>query len=186
MKTLDVFLVPYWVEEILKQQGVGLAAITNYSVLKEHLSQESVIELLVFQELDLIHTKPDRLNGGSGAALLFSRLSTEHKAELQTLYDEALSRINNPEYLLSLRQKLADDNEVSEENHSPYQVIDMKGEDIALVVHPGYDRISSRDFYVLMQKVLKTYYMYETTVKVVSRPIFRLYVELMMRNRAAG
>lgn len=195
MSNLKVVLIPYWLRDLVQQQGQHINTIVDYDKIKSLLSTDNKITLLQTQELSIGRFNAQALSTGAHVLAGIWTDSNESVAgEIADLINEAQRRTsssgNNASLFAQLRLEL--DTPVSPkviestQEESLAEVIDTGTGVVGIIIEPQIGKISQEAMYDLVQSILRIFYKYESPYLVASHPLFRTYLDMMRMNKMVG
>lgn len=185
-KQLGVIVIPAWIKELLEAQGVSTAQIIHYDTVREALTFEHRVILLMAQDLRAgLFSAHDLQADSSTLTRHWFNTTTEYEHEVSTLTKEAHERVSagfNLQQAVGLTGTTAP---VPTDTVQPtLEVLPLDGTSLVGVV--VYETLASIDvptYYEVVQSLIEHFYTYETPYKVSAYRIFNTYLTLMARNR---
>lgn len=191
MSNLSLVLIPYWIKEVIEQQGHSVNVLVDYTQIKDVLSTEQKIELLRAQNLRAGLFDSEQLHPNPSALLEHWSVTggEAHAAQIQEMAKEAARReARTDQALTQMRLSLQSEASTALELEELTEVLALgQSGACGLVLQPGIQYLTQAQYYQLVQNVLSVFYTYENSpYRVAQLGIFRTYLNLMRANRATS
>lgn len=194
MHNLRVVLIPYWLRDLVQQQGQHINSIVDYGKIKSLLSTDNKITLLQTQELALGRFSAEALcTSAFNLSDLWMRGAEASSEEIGSYLTEATRRsqenAGSPDLLAQLRLEL--DTPITPKEPvvggAPLaEAIDTGTGTVGIVIESQIGKIGQEELYELVQNVLRIFYQYESPYQVANHPIFRTYLDMMRKSKMVG
>lgn len=184
-KHLGVIVIPHWLKALLEAQGVALAQLTQYDALRDALTYEQRLLLLMAQDLRVgLFSANDLQAEGQTLTNQWFNSTTEYEHEIAALIKDAHARASAGFNLYQALELDLPEPPTPQANPVTLDVLDVDGTSlVALLVSPGVSRIDVPQYYEAVQSLIERFYTYETPYKVSTYRIFNTYLTLMAKNR---
>ena len=176
-----VVLIPFWVQETLKRNGLQLSACLDLDTIRPFVSTNDLACFLTLQDNMYV----DSIIGAksfSTLGMIWSENINKTNTDLASYRSVTLTPLVGDKSIKDeLNHRLFDLNTSAVNYKEPFAIYDLTPDVIGIVIYPGYFKPSNN---VTLQKeinegIIEVLYRYNSFHEVAKTPFFRRYLELL-------
>jgi len=176
-----VVLIPFWVQETLKRNGLQLSACLDLYTIRPFVSTNDLACFLTLQNSEYTNIIIGA-NSFSTLSMLWSENINKTNIDLETYRLNTLAPLVGDKTIHDeLNHRLFELNTSEIDYKEPFAIYDLTPDVIGTVIYPGYFKPSNN---IALQKeinegIIEVLYRYNSFHEVAKTPFFRRYLELL-------
>ena len=181
MARKHIVLIPHWVQETIKRNGLTLSDVLNFEKIKPLLSVQDLVGLLTLQDF----TKPvfgvDYIN--SNLWNIWSDSISKDNQNLKKFFTDSVTQLSHDQsFHKEVNDRLFCEDARTDFHKEPFDTYDLPMTDVvAVVIYPGFfvGNANASLQQSLIEAILKVLYVYEPSHEVAKTPLFKRFLELL-------
>jgi hypothetical protein len=176
-----VVLIPFWIQETMKRNGLQLADCLKFEVVKPITSLNDLVLFYALQQRDThLVGKDTYLNNGLYGAWANS-IPADNKELLSFFTDSVTELCRDASFQAELDARLFCADAAQGQYKEAFDIYDLTPEVVGVVVNPGFfvGTGNTELQQSLVEAILKVLYVYEPSHEVAKTPLFKRFLELL-------
>jgi hypothetical protein len=160
----SIILVPHWIEEELRRQGVGIQTLINFPEMKRIFSMNDLIGLLALQNFGESVFGAKEIVRGPGGVVCDWLTSAQEMADKEHIEKTLTPLVDDPSQAEELHKRLfRRDESLLSSNLPPYRVLPIEDTHLVVVIQPNafIPQFFAQNSAALVRDTLKQLYVYE-------------------------
>lgn len=160
----SIILVPHWIEEELRRQGVGIKALIDFPTMRNIFSMNDLIGLLACQKFgESVFGTKDVVSGPNSVVFDWMQSASE-QADKEHIERNLLPFVEDAVHTEEILKRLfRRDETILVGNAEPYRVVPIEDTHLAVVIHPNafIPQFFAKNAPAVIRDTLKQLYVYE-------------------------
>jgi hypothetical protein len=177
----SVVLIPYWVQEALRRNGLQLSACLDLDLIRPFVATNDLASFLTLQDNMYFNSVIGATPSGT-LIMSWNDNVIKTNSELSKYLNETLSLLAGDKTIRDdIDHRLFSTDSGQERHKEPFVIYDLTPDVIGVVIYPGYfvagnNAALQKD---INEAIIEVLYRYSSFHEVAQTPFFRRYLELL-------